>query len=61
MKFKEIQKYLHGDCVVRNYDFEYKTEGNQIYRRIIGTLNWSKSHDITHSEKIQEWELVEKI
>jgi len=60
MTYNEIQKYLNGDCVVRNYDFEYKTEDSILFCRDIGTQKWSYVYRIGDYEKEMEWELVGK-
>ena len=60
MTFKEIQKYLNGDCVVRNEEYEYKKSHGNIYCRQIGCETWNSMIAIPEYEKNQEWELVGK-
>lgn len=60
MTYKEIKKYLYGDCVVRNEEYEYKTKGENIYCRQIGYITWNSIGKIPNYEKEQEWELVGK-
>ena len=60
MTFKEIQKYLNGDCVVRNEEYEYKKSRGNIYCRQIGCETWNSMIAIPEYEKSQEWELVGK-
>ncbi|MBZ9608664.1 hypothetical protein G9F73_012680 [Clostridium estertheticum] len=62
MTYKEIKKYLFDDCVVRNDDFEYKTEteGEDLFCREVGTENWRYVFRIGAYEKEMEWELVGK-
>lgn len=60
MTYKEIEKYLYSDCVVRNEEFEYKTEGQDILCREIGTIKWRYVYNIGEYEKKMEWELVGK-
>lgn len=60
MTYKEIKKYLYNDCVVRNEEFEYKTEGKDISCREIGTTKWHECLQIGAYEKEMEWELIGK-
>lgn len=61
MTYKEIKKYLYGDCIVRNEEYEYKTShGDIIYCRQIGCETWNSMIAIPNYEKEQEWELVGK-
>lgn len=60
MTYEEIKKYLYSDCIVRNEEFEYKTEGEEIFCRDIGTLKWNDVYSIGKYEKEMEWELVGK-
>ena len=62
MTYKEIKRYLLDDCVVRNDDFEYKTEaqGEDLLCREIGTTDWRFVFGIGIYEKEMEWELVGK-
>lgn len=60
MTYKEIKKYLYGDCVVRNEEYEYKTKGENVYCRQIGCITWNSIVKIPNYEKEQEWELVGK-
>ena len=61
LKYKEIKKYLYGDCIVRNEEYEYKvSKGDNIYCRQIGCETWNSIISIPDYEKEQEWELVEK-
>lgn len=60
MTFKEIKKYLKGDCVVRNEEYEYKKSHNKIYCRQIGCETWNSMFAIPECEKNQDWELVGK-
>jgi len=63
MTFKEIQRYLNGDCVVRNDEYEYKTEpdGEFLYYKEIGGEEWIyDAYGIDECEKNMEWELVGK-
>ena len=42
LKYKEIKKYLYGDCIVRNEEYEYKvSKGDNIYCRQIGCETWN--------------------
>lgn len=60
MTFKEIQRYLNGDCVVRNEKYEYKKSHNKLFCRMIGTFPWNSIYSIPNEDKEQEWELVGK-
>ena len=60
MTYKEIKKYLYGDCVVRNEEYEDKTKGESVYCRQIGCITWNSIVKIPNYEKEQEWELVGK-
>ena len=61
LKYKEIKKYLYGDCIVRNEEYEYKvSKGDNIYCRQIGCETWNSIISIPDYEKEQEWELVGK-
>ena len=62
MTYIEIKRYLYDDCVVRNYDFEYKTDinGGYLLCRGIGETNWRYVYGIGDYEKGMEWELVGK-
>lgn len=60
MTYKEIKKYLYGDCIVRNEEYEYKTKGEDMLCREIGTTNWRECLQIGIYEKEMEWELVGK-
>jgi len=60
MTYEEIQKYLKGDCVVRNEQYEYKTINGWLMCRDIGTLKWYYVYNIGKDEKKMEWELVGK-
>ena len=60
MVYEEIKRYLYDDCVVRNKEFEYKTEGENIFCREIGTIEWRECFQIGKYEKEMEWELVGK-
>ena len=61
LKYKEIKKYLYGDCIVRNEEYEYKvSKGDNIYCRQIGCETWNSIISIPDYEKEQDWELVGK-
>ena len=60
MTFEEIKKYLYDDCVVRNENYEYKTEDKELYCRGIGLLKWNCVYHMGEYEKQMEWELVGK-
>ena len=61
LKYKEIKKYLYGNCIVRNEEYEYKvSKGDNIYCRQIGCETWNSIISIPDYEKEQEWELVGK-
>ena len=56
MTYKEIKKYLYGDCVVRNEEYEYKTKGESVYCRQIGCITWNRIVEIPNYEK-ERWEI----
>lgn len=57
LTYEEAQKLLYQGYIVRNEEFEYKVEGQDIFCREIGATVWNTLYRIGEYEKKMKWEI----
>ncbi|EJO5349048.1 hypothetical protein NRP93_003200 [Clostridium botulinum] len=60
MTYEEIKKYFHKEFIVRNEEFEYKMDGENVLCREIGATAWAYLYRLGEYEEEMEWQIVGK-